>query len=142
MFAHDIRPAIIASNARGTTLQTMPQPDFDVLTYSRDLEASGLSRQQAEAIARGMIHMLAQQLDTLVTREHFDVHMARIEQRFAQMEQRFTQIEQRFEQSDHRMDGLDARIGRLERTQAAHTVLLSIITIAVLIPLIQSAIAS
>ncbi|QIB66157.1 hypothetical protein [Kineobactrum salinum] len=98
-----------------------------MLTYSRDLEASGLSRQQAEAIARGMIRMLAQQLDTLVTRDHFDLHMRR--------------IEQRFEQSDHRMNGLDARIGRLERTQAAHTVLLSIITIVVLIPLVQSALA-
>ena len=79
--------------------------------------------------------MLAQQLDTLLTRDHFDLHMARIDQRFGQ-------LDQRFERTDQRMDGIDTRLVRLERVQAAQTVLLSITTLAVVIPLIQSSMAS
>ncbi len=63
----------------------------------------------------------------VVTRDHFDLHMERIDQRFGQ--------------TDQSIVGLDQRIGRLERGQSAHTVLLSIITFAVVIPLVQSTVA-
>lgn len=102
----------------------MPQPAFDVLTYSRDLESTGLSRQQAEAIARGMTLMVSHQVESLVTKEHFDLHMA--------------QVEQRFEQVDGRLDRLEDRLSGVEKSLSGHTVLLSIITLAVVIPLLQS----
>lgn len=63
----------------------------------------------------------------MVTLDHFDLYMERIDQRFGQ--------------TDHSIAGLDTRIARLERGQSAHTVLLSIITLAVVIPLIQSTVA-
>lgn len=85
--------------------------------------------------------MLSQQLDTMVTRDHFDLHMERMDQRFDQMDRGFDQVYLRFEQTDQSIAGLDTRIGRLERGQSAHTVLLSIITLAVVIPLIQSTVA-
>lgn len=119
----------------------MPQPVFDVLTYSRDLESTGLSRQQAEAIARGMTLMISQQVESLVTREHFDACMAQIDQRFQQVDQRFEQVERRFEQIEARLDRFEDRLGRLEKAQSAQTALLTIVTFAVVVPLVQSLVA-
>ncbi len=126
----------------------MPQPVFDVLTYSRDLESTGLSRQQAEAIARGMTLMLSQQVESLVTREHFDACMAQIDQRFQQVDQRFEQVERRFDQVERRFEQIEARLdrfedrlGRLEKAQSAQTALLTIVTLAVVVPLVQSLVA-
>ncbi len=123
----------------------MPQPAFDVLTYSRDLESTGLSRQQAEAIAGGMTLMVPHQVESLVTKEHFDLTMAHVEQRFQRVDQRFDQVDQRFQQVDRRFEQVDGRLDRVEgrlssveRSLSAHTVLLSIITLAVVIPLVQS----
>lgn len=123
----------------------MPQPAFDVLTYSRDLESTGLSRQQAEAIARGMTLMVTQQVELLVTREHFDLNRAQVDQRFDQVNQRFDQVDQRFDQVDRRfeqvngrLDRVEARVSGVERSLSGHTVLLSIITLAVVVPLLQS----
>ncbi len=105
----------------------MPQPAFDVLTYSRDLESTGFSRQQAEAIARGMTLMVSHQVESLVTKEHFDLTMAHVGQRFQQV--------------DGRLDRMEGRLSAVEKSLSAHTVLLSIITLAVVIPLIQSTVA-
>jgi hypothetical protein len=116
----------------------VPQPAFDVLTYSRDLESTGLSRQQAEAIARGMTLMVSHQVESLVTREHFDLTMAHLDQRFQQVDQRFDQVDRRFEQVDGRLDRVEGRLSAVEKSLSAHTVLLSIITLAVVIPLLQS----
>ncbi|MEQ9394250.1 hypothetical protein [Haliea sp.] len=119
----------------------MPQPVFDVLTYSRDLESTGLSRQQAEAIARGMTLMVSQQVESLVTREHFDLHMGHVDQRFQQVDKRFQQMDQRFQQVDTRFDRVESRFAGLEKSQAAQTALLTVITLAVVIPLVQSVVA-
>jgi hypothetical protein len=116
----------------------MPQPVFDVLTYSRDLESTGLSRQQAEAIARGMALMVSQQVESLVTREHFDLHMAQINQRFQHVDQRFEQIDGRLDRADGRLDRIEGRLGGLKKSHAAQTALLTIVTLAVVIPLVQS----
>ncbi|MDP4651173.1 MAG: hypothetical protein NWS56_05410 [Haliea sp.] len=151
----------------------MSQPLFDVLTYSREIEAAGLTRQQADVIARGMATMVSQQLDTLVTTEHFDRCMSQIdvrfehsdlrfesinkqfdsiEKRFDSIDQRFDSIDQRFESIDKRFEKVDERFERvdehfvrvegrlmgLERSQSAQTALLTITTLAVVIPLIQS----
>ncbi len=116
----------------------MPQPAFDVLTYSRDLESTGLSRQQAEAIARGMTLMVTQQAESLVTREHFDLNRARIDQRFDHIDQRFDQVDRRFEQVNGRLDRVEDRLSGVEKRLSGHTVLLSVITLAVVVPLLQS----
>ncbi|MCR9186773.1 MAG: CCDC90 family protein [Halieaceae bacterium] len=123
----------------------MPQPVFDVLTYPRNLESTGLSRQQAEAIARGMTLMVTQQVESLVTKEHFDLTLAYVDQRFQQVDQRFDQIDNRFEQVnrrfehvDGRLDRVEDRLSRVEKSLSGHTILLSIITFAVVTPLLQS----
>ncbi|MDP4916202.1 MAG: hypothetical protein NWR12_00625, partial [Haliea sp.] len=75
----------------------MSQPLFDVLTYSREIEAAGLTRQQADVIARGMATMVSQQLDTLVTTEHFDRCMSQIDVRFEHSDLRFESINKQFD---------------------------------------------
>ena len=70
----------------------------------------------------------------MATKNHFDLYMERVDQSF-------DQVRHQFEQTGRSITGLAARVGRLERGQSTHTVLLSIITLAVVIPLIQSTLA-
>ena len=116
----------------------MPRADFDVLTYSRDLESTRFSRQQAEAIARGMTLMVSHQFESLVTREHFELHMTQFDQKFQQVDKRFDQVDHRFEQIDGRLGRVKDRLSGVEKSLSGHTVLLSIITLAVVIPLLRS----
>ncbi|MEP4485963.1 MAG: hypothetical protein ABJ013_10065 [Halioglobus sp.] len=71
----------------------MSASTLDVLAYAKDLEGARLTRMQAEAIARATIQMQAQHFDSLVTREHFDLTVERIE---------------------HRIEIIDGQIGKLE----------------------------
>lgn len=132
----------------------MPQPHFDVLAYTRDLEAVGFNRPQAEALARGMTNMVMQQIATLVSREHFDLRSSKVDQRFDWVDQRFEQVDQRFEQVDRRfeqierhlaqidtrLDKMDQRLTRLEgmRVQVSvHTFMLGLITLVNVVPQLQ-----
>jgi hypothetical protein len=154
MAAFDVCPPEIALHSGFVKVfkaefTAMPQPVFDVLTYSRDLESTGLSRQQAEAIARGMTLMVSHQVESLVTKEHFDLTMAHVDQRFQQVDRRFDQLDRRFDQVDRRFEQVDGRLDRVEvrlsgveKSLSGHTVLLSIITLAVIVPLVQSLAAS
>ena len=55
----------------------MSASTLDVLAYAKDLEGVGLTRVQAEAIARDTIQMQEQYFDSLVTKEHFDLAVER-----------------------------------------------------------------
>lgn len=87
---------------------------LDMLAYTRDLESAGFNRGQAEAIARGNYTMLAERFDALVTRDHFDLTTARIDQRFERMDQRFEQVDERFAQLEARVGRVDHRLDRIE----------------------------
>ncbi|MEQ8802060.1 MAG: hypothetical protein RLP45_08485 [Haliea sp.] len=88
-----------------------------------------------------MTLMVSQQVESLVTREHFDLHMGHVDQRFQQVDKRFQQMDQRFQQVDTRFDRVESRFAGLEKSQAAQTALLTVITLAVVIPLVQSVVA-
>lgn len=121
----------------------MPNPAYDALSYTRDLEDSGLPSKQAEVMARGVERMLAERIDTLVTNEQLQAAMARmdhrfeqliermdhrfdameqrfdqrfkeVDQRFREVDQRFQQVDQRFQQIDQRLDHADKRTERIE----------------------------
>ena len=132
----------------------MPAKNLDVLTYTRDMESAGLPRPQAEAIAKGVISMVIEQFDSLVTQEHFDAQAARtglrfdqvdqqfreIDHRFEQVDQRFQQMDQRFEHIENRLDKIEVRLGVLESLKSQvnlHTWMLGLIVIVLVVPQLQ-----
>ncbi|MEH6571144.1 MAG: hypothetical protein V7709_18840 [Halioglobus sp.] len=139
----------------------MPAKSLDVLTYTRDMESAGLPRPQAEAIAKGVMIMVVEQFDSLVTQEHFDAQAARtglrfdqvdqrfreidhrfeqVDQRFEQVDQRFQQIDQRLAHIDSRLDKIEGRLGTLESLKSQvnlHTWMLGLIVIVLVVPQLQ-----
>lgn len=144
---------------------------FDPLEYAKELEATGMPRQQAEVIARGVTQMFIHNFDALVTKDYLDARLdeqaARIDSlrgtmntRFQQVDARFGQIDARFEQVDARFEQFEARIdGRFEDFEARMDarfgqftaefdgrlgklqVMMAIVMAGVAVPVIQSMIA-
>ena len=111
----------------------MPAASLDVLAYTRELETVGLPRPQAEAIAKGLMNMVAEQSDSMVTRQHFDAVMDRMDLRFEQMDQRFATI-------DKRLDQLETGVSSLETLKSQvnlHTWMLGLITLVLVVPQLQ-----
>ena len=104
---------VLTLSARtGTALEDL------IASYSKDLASAGLPRPQADVIANGMMTIVAQQFDSLVTREHFDVHSALVDKRFEQVDQRFEQVDKRFEKIDKQLDSIVGRLTKLELLKA------------------------
>lgn len=104
----------------------MTNPAPDMLTYAQELESTGLSRDQAAAIARGSAGMLEQRFNAVATQQSVDALSE-------QMRDRFTEVNRRF--SD-----LDRRVARLEDLPAqirVNTWMLAVLTIAVVVPQLQ-----
>ena len=81
--------------------------------------------------------MVAQQFDLLPSREHFDAHMGRIDQRFEQMEK---QTNERFGQVDKQFVVIGAQLAGLERLKShvnIHTWMLGLIIIVLVVPQLQ-----
>jgi DNA repair ATPase RecN len=93
----------------------MTEPMLDVLTYTKNLEDAGFNRTQAEAIARGNMSMLAQRLETLVTREYFDARFDGLETQFESIDRRFKSIDGRFKAIDKRFETVDKRFEKIEK---------------------------
>ncbi len=118
----------------------MPAKSLDVLTYTRDMESAGLPRPQAEAIAKGVMIMVFEQFESLVTREHFDAEAARTGLRFDQVDRRFEQMDQRFAHMDSRLDKIETRLGALESLKSQvnlHTWMLGLLVIVLVVPQLQ-----
>lgn len=64
-----------------------------MLTYVQELEGTGLTREQAAAIARGSAVMLDERIEELVTKPHFDSEITRIDERFDRIERRIDRLE-------------------------------------------------
>lgn len=86
---------------------------FDSLKYVRRLEQAGVPLGQAEVQAEVLTEAFNVNLDSLVTKEHL---AARFAEQDAKIEKRFAQV---------------------ESTLKVHTVLLSIVMLAVVSPLIE-----
>jgi hypothetical protein len=100
---------------------------FDPLEYTHLLEASGVSREQAEVHAKAMTTMFLHNLDALVTKDYLDSRFNEFETRVeAMMDKRYADMESRVDQrfvglesrADQRFVGLesraDQRFGRME----------------------------
>lgn len=97
---------------------------FDTLKFVRRLEEAGVASEQAEVQAEVLTEAFNVNLDSLVTKEHLAA-------RFAEQD---TRIEKKFAQQQ---TAIDARFAQVESTLKVHTVLLSIVMVAVVVPLIE-----
>ena len=58
-----------------------------------DVEAAGMSREQAEVVAKGVTRMFIHNFDSLVTRDYFDTRFTEFETRIeAKMDRRFAEL--------------------------------------------------
>ena len=98
---------------------------FDPLEYAHQLEASGVSREQAEVHAKAMTAMFLHNFDALVTKDYLDSGFNEFEMRAeATMDKRFAEVDKRFA-------GMDVRFARVN-------VLLGVILAALAIPVLQT----
>jgi hypothetical protein len=87
---------------------------FDPLGYTRELEASGVPRHQAEVHAKAMTATFLHNFDSLVTRDYLDTRFSEFETRITSvMDRRFAEVDKRFAESDARINQLFAEL-RLE----------------------------
>ena len=102
---------------------------FDSLEYAHQLEAAGLSREQAEVVAKGVTRMFIHNFDSLVTRDYLDTRFTEFETRFeAKMDRRF---------ADFRLDVL-GETSALRSMLKLHSWMLSILIAVTLLPLAQN----
>ena len=85
---------------------------FDPLEYAHQLEASGVSREQAEVHAKVMTAMFLHNFDALVTRDYLDSRFRELKTGLeAEMDKRFAEMESRI---DQRFAGIDVRFERVD----------------------------
>jgi hypothetical protein len=77
---------------------------LDPMEFMQQLEASGMPRSQAEAVAKGYTAMIVHNLDALVTKDYLDSRFAEFE---SKMGLRFAEAENR---TDGRFKDLESRI--------------------------------
>ena len=88
---------------------------FDSLEYAQQLEAVGMSREQAEVVAKGVTKMFIHNFDTLVTRDYLDTRFTEFETRIeAKMDRRFAELAGDINRRFGEMTGeFDRRLGEL-----------------------------
>ena len=86
---------------------------FDTLRYARRLQSAGVPAQQAEVQAELMAEAFGFYIDNLVTREHLDARLAKLEQ------------------------VLEKRFAGIERTLTLHSWIMAITAAGVLLPQIR-----
>jgi hypothetical protein len=70
---------------------------IDSLEYAHQLEAVGMPREQAEAVAKGLTTMFIHNFDSLVTKDYLDTRFTEFETRItANMDRRFGEVNGRF----------------------------------------------
>ncbi len=78
---------------------------FDPLEYTRQLEASGVPREQAEVHAKAMTALFLHNFDALVTRDYLDSRLGEHEARLeAKMDKRFAAVDLRLERMEERFN--------------------------------------
>ncbi len=78
---------------------------FDPLEYTRQLEASGVPREQAEVHAKAMTALFLHNFDALVTKDYLDSCLGGYEARLeAKMDKRFAAVDVRLERMEERFN--------------------------------------
>ena len=88
---------------------------FDSLEYAQQLEAVGMSREQAEVVAKGVTRMFIHNFDSLVTRDYLDTRFTEFETRIeAKLDRRFAELAGDINRRFAEMTGeFDRRLGEL-----------------------------
>ena len=88
---------------------------FDSLEYAQQLEAVGMSREQAEVVAKGVTRMFIHNFDSLVTRDYLDTRFTEFETRIeAKLDRRFAELAGDINRRFGEMTGeFDRRLGEL-----------------------------
>ncbi len=87
---------------------------FDPLGYAHDLEATGVSREQAEVHVKAMTAMFIHNFDALVTTDYLDTRFTEFETRVeANINKQFAAVDTQFVQLEATMD---KRFSELEST--------------------------
>ena len=108
---------------------------FDPLEYAHQLEASGVSREQAEVHAKAMTAMFLHNFDALVTKDYLDSRFNEFEMRVeAKMDKRFAEMES---EMDRRFAAVDLRFERMEGKFTLLYWMQGIVVACVVIPLIR-----
>ena len=85
---------------------------IDSLEYAHQLEAVGMPREQAEAVAKGITNMFIHNFEVLVTRDYLDTRFSEFETGInASVDRRFTQTEVLFVKQ---FSDVDIRFERME----------------------------
>ncbi|MEH6610153.1 MAG: hypothetical protein V7696_12365 [Halioglobus sp.] len=123
---------------------------FDSLEYAHQLEAAGMSREQAEVVAKGLTVMFIHNFDTLVTRDYLDTRFtefetrieAKMDRRFAEVDGRFTDIDRRFDEVDRSFDAFEQsfelRFERIDSKFSRINVMFGIVMVTLTIPILQN----
>ena len=116
---------------------------FDSLEYAHQLEAAGMSREQAEVVAKGLTVMFIHNFDALVTRDYLDTRFTEFETRIeAKMDRRFTEVDGRFTDIDRRFDELEQnfelRFERIDSKFSRIYLMFGVTMVAVTIPVLQN----
>lgn len=106
---------------------------FDILQYTRELEASGWSEAQANALIKVVSSLMDKDFST---KSDFEKHKIwckaefekialefkqvykefdRIDERFRKVDERFDKIDERFEKVDERFDKVDERFNKVDQ---------------------------
>jgi hypothetical protein len=113
---------------------------LDPMEFMQQLEASGMPRSQAEAVAKGYTAMLVHNLDALVTKDYLDTRFAEFE---SKMDLRFAEAENRtdgkFKELESKMDLRFAEFqSKMDVSFARVNVIQGILLVAIAIPMLQT----
>ena len=134
---------------------------FDSLEYAQQLEAVGMSREQAEVVAKGVTRMFIHNFDSLVTRDYLDTRFtefetrieAKLDRRFAELagdiNRRFAEMTGEFDRhlgelagdTDRRFAAVDVRFERVEGKFNLVYWMQGLTLACVVVPLIRSFLA-
>ncbi len=127
---------------------------FDPMEFAQRLEATGLTREQAEEVAKGFVKMSLHNFDALVTKDYLDTRFSEFESRiglrFVESENRTdgrfkdleSKINLRFAETDGKIKELESRIdlrfAAIETRFARVNVVLGILLVGIIIPNLQA----
>ena len=127
---------------------------FDPLEYTHQLEASGVSREQAEVHAKAMTAMFLHNFDALVTKDYLESRFSEFETRVeATMDRRFMDVDKHFVDmeskldkrfADFRMDvhsefgKLRGEFGELQSFHKSHSWMLALLIAGIFMPMLKN----
>ena len=124
---------------------------FDPMEFAQRLEATGMTREQAEEVAKGFVEMSLHNFDALVTKDYLDTRFSEFESRigfrFVEAENRTdgrfkdleSKIDLRFAEYESRTNMRFAELeSKMDVRFARMNVIQGVILVALVIPVLQA----